>query len=138
MYVCKFFQLGTFLSISLQSSGINQNTVGYRQDVVCLISVPPDVDPETIELGWFNENNIITDDSRVTIDTSSDYHNDSTLVTIIQFDALIEKDKGEYICYSIINGSLIFQSTDLQNLISKFFIFKPGARRPQAGARLVS
>ena len=121
MFACKLFQLGIFLNISLQPSGINQNKVGLRQNVVCSISVPPDVDPETIELGWINEDDIITDDSRVTIDTPSDYYTDSTLVTIIQFDPLFEDDEGEYICYSIINGSLIFQSTDLHNFTSKFF-----------------
>ena len=120
-YVCIIFQLGTFLNISLQPSGIEQNTVGQRQDVICSISVPPDVDPDTIELGWLNEDDIITDDSRVTIDVSSDYYNDSTLVTIIQFDPLFEEDKGEYICYAVINGSFIFQSTDLQNFISELF-----------------
>ena len=120
-YVCIIFQLGTFLNISLQPSGIEQNTVGQRQDVICSISVPPDVDPDTIELGWLNEDDIITDDSRVTIDVSSDYYNDSTLVTIIQFDPLFEEDKGEYICYAVINGSFIFQSTDLQNFTSELF-----------------
>ena len=79
------------------------------------------MDPDTIELGWLNEDNIITDDSRVTIDTSSDYFNDSTLVTIIQFDPLAEKDEDEYTCYAVINGSFIFESISLQNIISKLF-----------------
>ena len=79
------------------------------------------MDPDTIELGFLNEDNIITNDSRVTIDTSSDYLNDSTLVTIIQFDPLAEKDEDEYTCYAIINGSFIFESISLQNIISKLF-----------------
>ena len=87
--------------------------------MICSVSVPPDVDPDTVELGWLNEDDIITDDSRVTIDTSSDYFNDSTLVTIIQFDPLTEEDEGEYTCYAIINGSFTFESINLQNFTSK-------------------
>ena len=108
------------LDISLQSSGSAQSTVGYRQHVICSYA-SPDVDPDVIELGWLNEDNIITDDSRVTIDTSSDYYNDSTLVTIIQFDPLFEDDEGEYICYTITNGSLVYKSINLQGFTSKLF-----------------
>ena len=113
------FILASPLRISFQPSGFYQNTVGYRQDVICSVSVPPDIDPDTIELGWLNEDDIITDDSRVTIDTSSDYYNDSSLATIIQFDPLFEDDEGEYICYAVINGSFIFEPINLQNFTSK-------------------
>ena len=108
-------------SISLQLSDFGQNTVRQRQDVICSIAVPSDVDSENIELGWVNEEDIITDDSRVTINTlnTSDYFNGSTLVTIIQFDPLSEDDEGEYICYAIINGSFTFESINLQNFTSK-------------------
>ena len=105
----------------MEPSGFGQNTVGQRQDVICSISIPPDVDPDTIELSWLNEDDIITDDSRVSIDTSSDYFNDSTLVTIIQFDPLAEEDEDEYTCYAMINGSFIFESISLQNILSKLF-----------------
>ena len=111
--------LDSVLNITLQPSGLDQNTVGQRQDVICSISVPPDVDPDTIELGWLNEDDIITNDSRVTIDTSSDYFNGSTLVTTIQFDPLTEEDEDEYVCYAMINGSYVFESISLQNIISK-------------------
>ena len=113
-----FLDLGSVLNITLQPSGVDQNTVGYRQDVICSISVPPDVDPDTIELGWLNEDDIITDDSRVTIDTSSHYIN-TTLVTTIQFDPLHEEDQDEYICYTIENGSFIFGLVNLQEFTSK-------------------
>ena len=114
-----FLILDSVLNITLQPSGLDQNTVGQRQDVICSISVPPDVDPDTIELGWLNEDDIITNDSRVTVDTSSDYLNGSTLVTTIQFDPLIEEDEDEYICYAMINGSFVFESISLQNITSK-------------------
>ena len=113
------FNLASVLNITLQPSGLDQNTVGQRQDVICSISVPPDVDPDTIELGWLNEDDIITNDSRVTIVTSSDYFNGSTLVTTIQFDPLIEDDENQYTCYAIVNGSFIFESINIQNLTSE-------------------
>ena len=77
------------------------------------------MDPNTVEIGWLNEDDIITDDSRVTIDTSSDYYNDSSVATIIRFDPLIEEDEGEYSCYALINGSFIYKVINLENFRSK-------------------
>ena len=114
--------LDSVLNITIQPSGFGQNTVGQRQYMICSISVPAGVDPDTVELGWLNEDDIITDDSRVTVDASSDYFNDSTLVTTIKFDPLSEEDEDEYICYVIINGSFIFESISLQNIISKLIL----------------
>ena len=116
-----FLCLVSVLNITLQPSGFGQNTVGQRQDVICSIDVPSDVDPGTVELGWLYEDDIITDDSRVTIYTSSDYYNGTTLFTIIQFDPLTEEDEDEYICYAAINGSFLFEYISLQNIISKLF-----------------
>ena len=82
------------------------------------------MDPDNIELGWINEEHIITDDYRVTTDTSptdvsSGYFNGFTLFTSIRFDPLSEEDEGQYICYAIINGSFIFELISLQNFTSK-------------------
>ena len=109
-------------SISLQPSDSNQQSVGQRQDVICSISVPPDVDPDTIELGWLNEDNIITDDSRVTIVRSSNVSSNLSAIVItriIRFDLLFEDDKGAYTCYSEVNESIKFASINLQNFICK-------------------
>ena len=125
------FILDISFNISIKSSGLAQNILGQKQDVICSISVPPDVDPDTIELTWLNEDDIITDDSRVTINTSSNYHNDSTLVTIIQFDPLIKDDEGKYICYTIINGSLISDSISLFNFTGKLCIHQVQCRVPK-------
>jgi len=122
---CNFIvNIVSFLNISLQPSGFSQSTVGQRNDLICSIAIPSDVDPDNIELGWINEQDIITDDSRVTIDTSptdvsSGYFSGSTLFTSILFDPLSEEDEGEYICYAIINGSFTFESISLQNFSSK-------------------
>ena len=107
------------MDIFLQPSGFGQNIVQQSQDVICSISVPSNVDPDAIKLGWLNEDDIITDDNRVTIDASSDYFNNSNLVTIIQFDPLIEDDEGEYICYAIMNESLIFEAINMMNFTSE-------------------
>jgi len=87
--------------------------------VICTIAIPSNVNPDNIELGWVNQDEIITDDSRVTINASSGYFNDSTLFTSIQFDPLSEEDEGEYICYAMINGLFKFVSIRLQNFTSK-------------------
>ena len=109
------FILAGFLNITLQPSGFNQNTIGQRQDVICSVFVPPDVNPSTIELGWLDKEDIVTNDSRVNVNA---YSNDSTLFTVIQFDPLTKADEDEYTCYAVINGSLVFESVNLQNFTS--------------------
>ena len=104
--------------ISLRPSGFDQNTVGQRQDVMCLISVPLDINPNTIELGWLNEDDIITDDSRVTIIESPDdlsNNSSSVIARVLQFNPLYEDDEGTYICFAVINESETFASIQLQN-----------------------
>ena len=106
----------------MQPSGVDQNTVGQRQDVICSISISPDVDPDTIELGWLNEDDIITDDSRVTIIESPDNSsniNTSVITATIQFDPLFEDDESTYICYAVINESETTTSIQLQNFRSE-------------------
>ena len=115
----RMFLLDFFPKFTLQPSGFDQNTVGQRQNLICSISLPPDVDLDAIEFGWIYENSFITDDSRVTIDTSRYYFNESTLVTIIQFFPLFEKDEGEYFCYAILNGLFVMESTIIQKFKSK-------------------
>ena len=120
------FILASLLRISLQPSGFYQNTIGQRQNVICSLSLPPDMDPDTVELGWLNEEEIITDDSRVTIIesfddelvNSSSNFSTNAIITIIQFNPLYEDDEGTYNCYSVVNGSATFNSILLQNLRS--------------------
>ena len=87
--------------------------------------MPPDVDPDTIELGWLNEDDIVTDNSRVTIIRSSNHSGNTSsnfskiITTVIQFDPLFEDDKGNYSCYSIANKSVKYISTQLNNFTSE-------------------
>ena len=117
-----YLNLASIISISVQPSGSGQNTVGQRQDVICSVILPFDVDPDTIQLAWINEQDIITGDGRITVGESSDNFESSatTLATTIQFDPLIESDEGEYTCYAAINGSFIFESIQLQDFRSKY------------------
>ena len=111
--------LNVALNITLQPSGLDQKTVGQRQDVICSISLPSNVDPDTIEFGWLNEDDIITNDSRVTIVRSSNdlISSDFSImvfVTIVKFNSLVEDDEGNYTCYSTVNGTEISRSIQLQ------------------------
>ena len=84
------------------------------------------MDPDTVELGWLNEDDIITNDSRVTvIESSNDSSNSTTSVitTVISFDPLFEDDVGTYSCYYIVNGSEISISIQLQNFISEQVLY---------------
>ena len=115
--------------MSLRPSGFNRNTVGQRQDVICSISIPPDVDPDTVELAWDNEEDIITDDSRVTIiESSNDSVNNSSnfsasaITTVIRFDPLFEDDEGIYSCYSVVNESEVFTTILLENFRSMYIV----------------
>ena len=94
--------------------------------MICSVSVPPDVDPDTVELGWLNEEDIVTYDSRVTIINSlnnsmNNSFNFSTgvVTAVIRFDPLFEDDEGPYSCYLIVNESETFVSIQLENFISK-------------------
>ena len=112
--------LESSLNVSLLPNDLSQNTVGQRQNVICSISIPPYVNPETVELGWLYGEEIVTDDSRVNINLSNDHFNDGTLVTIIEFNVLIQEDEDkQYICYAIINGSLLYKPIGLHNFTSK-------------------
>lgn len=112
-------------NIFLQPSGSDQNTVGKRQDVICSMSVLSDVDSDSVELRWLNEDNIITNDSRViiieSVNGSSNFSN-TVITTIIRFDPLYENDDGNYTCYAIINESEVFTSIQLQNFRSMYVV----------------
>ena len=94
--------------------------------MICSISVTSDVDLDSVELAWFNEEDIVTMDGRVSIvdsaNDSANFSSDNTdvITTIIQFNPLFQNDEGNnYACYSIVNGSVKFESIQLQNFRSK-------------------
>ena len=115
-------QPSTAPQILLEPNNFDENTLGQRQDVICSISVPPDVDPDTIELGWLNEDDIVTNDSRVTVINSTSNSSNYISTVVIHFDPLFEEDEGTYFCYSIVNGTERFTSIQLQNFKSMYVI----------------
>ena len=121
-----FFYVGQLSpTILLQPNGFSQNTVGQIQDVICSISVTSDADLDSVELAWFNKEDIVTMDGRVRIiDSANDLanfssDNTSVITTIIQFNPLFQNDEGNYACYSVVNGSVKFESIQLQNFKSE-------------------
>ena len=103
------------LSISLQPSDFG--IVGRPEDLICSLFLLPTVEPSTIKLNWIKEGDIITDDSRVTVVT---HYNATTITKSIHFDPLALEDEGKYTCYTIINGSLIYDFTEPQGFRSKY------------------
>ena len=121
-----FFYIGQLSpTILLQPNGFSQNTVGQIQDVICSISVTSNADLDSVELAWFNKEDIVTMDGRVRIidsaNDSANFSSDNTSVitTIIQFNPLFQNDEGNYACYSVVNGSVKFESIQLQNFRSE-------------------
>ena len=122
------FNLGQLSpTITLQPSGLS--FIGQRLDVICSISITSDVDSDSIDLVWFNEEDIVTVDGRVNIVESTDdstnftsNFNTSVITTVIQFNPLFEDDEGTYSCYSMVNESVKFRSIQLQNFRSKQII----------------
>ena len=118
VYVYKYiylYNLASILSISLQPNGFSQNTVGQRQEVICSIFIPINVDLDSITLAWLNKEDIVTTDGRVTIDESSGNSSAGNISVTIRFDPLFEDDANNYTCYALINGSFVFESMELQN-----------------------
>ena len=113
-------QKNTSENANSQISNVSQYTIGLMQDVNCSISVPSNVDPDTVELGWLNEDDIITNDSRVTIIKSLNGTanlSTSVITTAIRFNPLFEDDGRAYSCYSVVNDLIKLASISLQNFI---------------------
>ena len=132
MYNVKIYSFLGELSpfIYLQPIGYYQNTVGETQQVICSVLVPPNVDPDVVELVWLNEEDIITADNRVTIVNLTDNLVDSSsnitirvVTTVIHFDRLLLNDEGVYTCNFVINGSEQFTFIRLQNFRSTYVFY---------------
>jgi len=97
----------------------NQAIAEQRQDIICSISV---LDADS-DIRWYDEEGIITNNSRVTIFNSSfDLTINSTftvtvITTTIQFNPILKTDEGNYSCYySGINETEI--STPIQLMVT--------------------
>ena len=119
--VCDFFYL--FIvpvpRISLQPSGHLQGVVGEMQDITCSVTITSEIDPDSVDLTWKLDDNIITTDNRVTIITNITENPFSfTYTTIIQFTYLMEGDEGNYTCNVEVDDMMESRSIVLENLRS--------------------
>ena len=105
--------------ISLQPSGYLQGVVGEMQDITCSVTITSEIDPDSVDLTWKLDDNIITTDNRVTIITNITENPFSfTYTTIIQFAYLMEGDEGNYTCNVEVDDMMESRSIVLENLRS--------------------
>ena len=84
------------------------------QDITCSVTITSIIDPNSVELTWTLDDNIITTDNRVTIITNITENPFSfTYTTIIQFAYLMERDEGNYTC--------IVETDDMMESLSALF-----------------
>ena len=95
-----------------QSIGI----VGDPQAVTCVLVTTSVLDPSSVTIFWKGPNGIITDDDRVTINTTGD---GNTYITTLHFNYLSESDEGIYTCNVTTDNHSVSQSTNFTNFISK-------------------
>ena len=99
-------------------SYLQQGITGEPHDLVCLIVLSSTIQPPSIDLTW----NFTSNDNRVTVIPTTITTDDSIGIiysTMIQFDYLIEGDKGNYTCTLAINGDSAESTFNLE-LISKY------------------
>ena len=65
---------------------------------------------------WTGPNGIVTDDGRITINTTGD---GNTYITTLHFSYLSESDEGIYTCNLTTDNHSVSRSTSLTNFISK-------------------
>ena len=105
--------------ISLQPSGYLQGVVGEMQDITCSVTITSEIDPDSVDLTWKLDDNIITTDNRVTIITNITENPFSfTYTTIIQFAYLMEGDEGNFTCNVEVDDMMESRSIVLENLRS--------------------
>ena len=91
-------------------------TVGDPQDVMCILLTTSVLDPSSVISFWTGPNGIVTDDNRITINTTGD---SSSYNTTLHFSYLSESDEGIYTCNVTTDNHSVSRSTNLTNFISK-------------------
>ena len=91
------------------------------QDITCSVTITSTIDPDSVELTWTLDDNIIITDNRVTIITNITENPFSfTYTTIIQFAYLMEGDEGNYTCIVETDDMMESLSTIFENLRSMY------------------
>ena len=94
-------------------------TVSDPQDVICSITSTTVLDANSVTTSWTGPNGVITNDDRLTINTTVD---NNIYTTILHFDHLLESDEGIYICNITTTDHSVSLSTNFTDLISKLSI----------------
>ena len=98
--------------------------MGKIQNIICSVTITSEIDPNSVELTWANNDSIITTDNRVTITPTNITENPSsfTYSTTIQFAYLMEGDKGNYTCNVAVDDMMESYSIIMQNSKSMYAI----------------
>ena len=98
--------------------------MGSSQVTSCTVSTVSGVESSSVMISWNGPGGVvITDDSRVTISSTTSSGN--TYTSSLQFTYLMEGDEGTYTCNVMILDTSESQSIELQSLTSKLYPTSP-------------
>ena len=104
-----------FSSISVVST---ERNVGDPQDVICIVASTSGLD-DLVIASWTGPNGIITNDDRVTINTTVD---SNIYTSILHINYMMESDEGMYTCNVTTSDLNVSLSANITNLTSKLCI----------------
>ena len=105
----------------LQPNYLQQGIIGDAHALICLIALSSEVQLNLVNLIW----NFTSNDDRVTVIPTTITTDDSIGIiytTVIQFDYLMEGDKGNYTCTLTIDGDSAQSIFNLE-IMSKICVF---------------
>ena len=70
--------------------------MGSPQVINCRVSTVSGVESSSVMISWMGPGGVLTNDSRVTISTTTSSGN--TYASSLQFTYLLQSDKGSYMC----------------------------------------
>ena len=92
--------------------------MGSPQVINCTVSTVSGVESSSVMISWMGPGGVITNDSRVTISSTTSSGNTYMYTSSLQFTYLMEGDEGTYTCSVMILETSGSQSVELQSLIS--------------------
>lgn len=96
-----------------------ERNVGDPQDVICIVASTSELDANSVTTSWTGPNGVITNDDRVTINTTV---NNNIYTTTLHFNYIMESDEGIYTCNVTTIDRNVSLSTSLTNSASKLCI----------------
>ena len=94
--------------------------VGDPQDVICIVASTSGLDDaDSVITSWTGPNGVITNDDRVTINTTVE---NNVYTSVLHFDYIAESDEGIYTCNVTTIDHNVSLSTSLTNLIGTLCI----------------